>query len=848
MSCKILRGRLLGRAASVAVLGTCMLAPIAHAQTGGIEVVTVTAEKRAENIQNVPIAITAFTGADLQTKGVTSLNQLSNLTPNVNLDAGAPFSGDTSVLSASIRGIGSDDFAFNIDPGVGVYLDGVYLARTIGANVDLLDISRIEIAKGPQGTLFGRNTIGGAINIITRDPGDTFMMQGQATTGSFNRFDVAATADIPLSDTVRTSITVSEVRRDGYQRVVPFDNVNNYTFDPPTPLNGGTDAHSEYGGQNRFAARGKLVWQPTADFTLTWTGDWNHQDQEATPVTVVQTFPNTPGSFPIFDKNGNQVYGGSIALLYTACLEGAQIGVLCSSRRSDGFPSHDGLAPLDTVPNLIPISPETTQTGNIDTTYANGPNFAKYDSEGTGLTLSWLIGPDLTLKSITGYRHITWNIGTDLDGAPDNGELLSVTDKQRQSQFSEELQAVGTAFDQRLNYVAGLYYFYEDGFVHDWVPFDGSLLAVDDLGLNDLRTKSYAAYFHADYKVWGGLDVTVGGRYSIEKKSFLGGQQDNNGLSYKASGCYPPTDPANLHFDPNIPPFVTCQDALGFAVPGQPFRYFPGPWDHQTFYLFTPTVGAQYHFTDDLMIYASWSKGFKSGGWTTRLSSPISDPADARFGPEKAKTSEIGVKSEWLDHRLQLNAAAFFTYFDQIQLNQQQGASPVLENLGNAHIKGFEIESVMEPVDNLMIRANVGYTDAYYTHLDQSVASVVPLASVTLNSLLPKTPKWKININPQYYMPLGSGYSLLLQASYTHTSREANDAENTPLLMRPALDLLDLSARFSFHDDKYGITIGGTNVGDKRYITIGSHNYAAGFVDATYDPPAQWYATFDVKM
>jgi iron complex outermembrane receptor protein len=846
MACNEFRTRLLGRAAILTVVGTAALAPAAHAQTGGIETITVTAEKRAENIQNVPIAITAFTGTDLQTKGVVNLNQLSNLTPNVNLDAGTPFSGDTSVLSASIRGIGSDDFAFNIDPGVGVYLDGVYLARTIGANVDLLDVSRIEVAKGPQGTLFGRNTIGGAINIITRDPGDAFMMQGQVTTGRFNRFDVGATADIPLSDTVRTSITVSEVRRDGYQRVVPFDNVNNYTFDPPTPLNGGTDTHDAYGGQNRFAARGKLVWQPTSDFTLSWSADWNHQDQEATPVTVVQTYPNTPGAFPI----AGTPYNGSIALLYMTCLGRSFIPpqafpVLCNSRRSDGFPSHDGLPPLSSVPNLIPIDPSTTQTGNIDTTYANGPNFAKYDSEGTGLTLAWVVDPDLTLKSITGFRHITWNIGTNLDGAPDNGELLSVTDKQRQTQFSEELQAIGTAFDQRLNYVLGLYYFYEDGFVHDWVPFDGSLLAVDDLGLNDLRTKSYAGYFHADYKIIDGLAVTVGGRYSIEKKSFLGGQQDNNGLSYKASGCYPPDAPSTLI---GGPPFLTCQQLLGFTTPGQPFRYFPGPWDHQSFYLFTPTVGAQYHFTDDLMAYVSWSKGFKSGGWTTRLSSPISDPADARFGPEKAKTSEIGVKSEWLDHRLQLNAAAFFTYYDQIQLNQQQGASPVLENLGNAHIKGFEIESVMEPIDNLMIRANVGYTDAYYTHLDTSVVSVVPLASVTINSLLPKTPKWKININPQYYMPLGNGYSLLLQASYTHVSREANDAENTPLLMRPAVDLLDASVRFSFHDDKYGITVGGTNITDKRYITIGSHNYAAGFVDATYDPPAQWYATFDVKM
>lgn len=838
-----LRARLLQGAIPVFVVGS--FASTAIAQTvGGIETVTVTAEKRAENIQTVPIAITAFTGADLQTKDVVSLSQLSNLTPNVNLDAGTPFGGDSSVLSASIRGIGSDDFAFNIDPGVGVYLDGVYLARTIGANVDLLDVSRIEVAKGPQGTLFGRNTIGGAINIVTRDPGDAFTLQAQATTGSFNRFDVAATADIPLADNVRTSLTFSEVRRDGYQDVVPYNNVNNYTFDPPTPLNGGTDAHDAYGGQNRFSARGKLVWDVNNNFNVMLTADWTHQDQESTPVSVVQTFPNTPGSFGI----PGTTYTGSIALLYTLCQEGVPIGVLCSTPRSDGFPSHDGLPALNSLPNLIPISPQTTQTGDIDTTYANGPNFAKYDSEGTGVTMTWVVDPDLTLKSITGYRHITWNIGTDLDGAPDNGELLSVTDKQRQQQFSEELQAIGTAFDQRLNYVFGLYYFYEDGFVHDWVPFDGSLLAVDDLGLNDLKTSSYAGYFHLDYKVTDQFGVTVGGRYSIEKKSFLGGQQDNNGLSYKASGCYPPTDPAYLHLDPTIPPFITCQEALGFTTPGEPNRYFPGPWDHQNFYLFTPTVGAQYHFTDDLMAYVSWSKGFKSGGWTTRLSSPISDPADARFGPEKASTYEAGLKSDWLDHRLIVNAAVFFTYYTGIQLNQQQGASPVLENLGNAHIKGFEVESEGQVTDNFLLRANIGYTDAYYTSLDPAVVSVVPLASVTLDSLLPKTPKWKININPQYTIPMDNGNDILLQASYTHISKEANDAENTPLLMRPDLDLLDLSVRYSFHDNKYAITLGGSNVTGKRYITIGSHNYAAGFVDATYDPPAQWYATFDIKM
>src|SRR6476660_8886017 len=164
-----------------------------------LEEIVVTAQKREQNLQNVPIAITAFTAAALKDKGVGDIGALTRFAPNVNLDTGSPFSGDTSVLSASIRGIGQDDFAFNLDPGVGVYVDGVYLARTIGANQSLLDIDRIEILKGPQGTLFGRNTIGGAISIVTHQPGEVKRLVAQATTGSYDRRDIALTADFPLS-------------------------------------------------------------------------------------------------------------------------------------------------------------------------------------------------------------------------------------------------------------------------------------------------------------------------------------------------------------------------------------------------------------------------------------------------------------------------------------------------------------------------------------------------------------------------------------------------------------------------------------------------------------------------
>jgi len=155
-----------------------------------LEEIVVTAQKRSENIQNVAIAMKAFTTEELQSKNLTDINTLGALTAGVNLDAGAPFSGDKSVLSASIRGIGQDDFAFNLNPGVGVYVDGVFLARTIGANINLLDVDRVEILKGAQGTLFGANTIGGAISIVTHTPGDEPRFIGTATGGRYNRRDL----------------------------------------------------------------------------------------------------------------------------------------------------------------------------------------------------------------------------------------------------------------------------------------------------------------------------------------------------------------------------------------------------------------------------------------------------------------------------------------------------------------------------------------------------------------------------------------------------------------------------------------------------------------------------------
>lgn len=226
---------------------------------GGLEEIVVTAQKRRENVQSVPISISAFTAGALTERAVVSVAQLSNLAPNVNLEGGTPFSGSSAVLSAFIRGIGSDDFAFNIDPGVGIYVDGVYLARTVGANQDLLDVERIEILKGPQGTLFGRNTIGGAISIVTRTPGDTFKVTGDVTTGSYRLLQARGSIDLPITDGLTSSLTFGVKNRRGFLSRVPFPDQRAGNAPPFTAFNASDyQSSSREGGDNNYVLRGKL--------------------------------------------------------------------------------------------------------------------------------------------------------------------------------------------------------------------------------------------------------------------------------------------------------------------------------------------------------------------------------------------------------------------------------------------------------------------------------------------------------------------------------------------------------------------------------------------------------------
>jgi iron complex outermembrane recepter protein len=254
----------------------------------GIQEIVVTAQKRSENVQDVPIAISAFGGADLAERAVGNVSQLASLSPNVNLDSGVSFTASTAVLAASIRGIGASDFALNIDPAVGVYVDGIYLARSVGANQDLLDVERIEILKGPQGTLFGRNTIGGAVSIVTRDPAKEFGVRGDLTVGRFNLFQARASVDLPLAENLYSSITVDVKSREGYAKRIPFPgslgaNSPPYTVYPAA----GYNSPSREGDEDNRTIRGKLKYDGNA-FRLTLSGDYALTKGTA-PTKLLQT-------------------------------------------------------------------------------------------------------------------------------------------------------------------------------------------------------------------------------------------------------------------------------------------------------------------------------------------------------------------------------------------------------------------------------------------------------------------------------------------------------------------------------------------------------------------------------
>ncbi len=703
-------------------------------QTFGIEEIIITSRKRAESLQKVPIAVSAITANDIQARSINNIADAIRFVPNVNFTASAAAGG--SVAQIYIRGVGQSDFAITSDPGVGVYVDGVYLGRSTGSLLDVLDVERVEVLRGPQGTLFGRNTMGGAVSFTSRKPTGELGGYIQGTVGRFSRFDGRASIDVPLvEDRLAAKFSVASLNRDGYQIRLADD--------------------VELGEQSVLAGRGVLLWNASEKVEVTLTFDGTRRRDESAPQSLIEV-------------NTTPLLG-----LYNATI-GAMMGVALT----DQF-----------VPNDPSIS------------YATGPSVSDMDNWG----VSGVIDVDLDgvqLKSITSYRDLEALFARESDASP--LPYLEVVNDVDQHQFSQEFQLVGSLFNDRVDILTGAYYFGEKAtdfteariasglFALPSPPFPGDLDRFDD---NTVNTDSYAAFGEVNINVTPDLRLNLGARYTHEKKTYS----------------------------------ITAIRPSSGAI-------FVGPVEvSDSWSSFTPKASIDFQATDDILLYASYSKGFKSGGFNGRANATTDVTS---YDPEKLDNYEIGFKSDLLDRRLRLNVSAFYADYKDLQVNVVVPSGLIflntVDNAGKARIKGFEVEAVLRPAEGLTLNGAVGYTDAKYLEVD-------PTAAFTVDEDLLETPEWTASVGVQYDIPLQDMGVLTLRGDYLYRSRVFHDVQNSLNISQEGYGLLNARASFLTLDEAFEVAVFGTNLTNKTYNLFGINAIQSlGIASVQYARPREW--------
>jgi iron complex outermembrane receptor protein len=755
------------------------------AERGTLEEITVTARRRAESLQDTPISVSAFSAKQLETRGVLRTTDVGKYTPNVQFDSVATESGGGASTQVYIRGIGQSDHVITVEPGVGVYLDGVYIGKSVGSLLSTVDAEQIEVLRGPQGTLFGRNTIGGAISITSKRPTEEFEGGAEVTVGDYDRIDGRLFVSGPMTDTLRGRLSLSTQNRDGH--------VDRLAIDVSPQIAAKTG--ETQGNVDRMGGRLALEWDITPDLMATITADTS-VIREETPGQFLLATDETPGLAGLHNNAG--VSTGECAIAAGA------------ARLSN------------------PICYNAQYEFELDDlkTTGYGPNQSNADIRGLGLTLDWEVG-NFNLKSSSAYREVEVDVDQNL--SVNAYRYSTVAQEIELETFSQELQISSEAFDGRLNYMAGFYYSTEEGSQVFPVLFRD--FGFDSGGLID--NESWAVFAQGTYDITDQLSLTAGVRYTDETRSFD-----------------PSLQIIHRYTDPNsiagpIPGYVNVLDgafgALGTQIfPGGPFKRSNDD--------FTPMASLSYQYTDDLMVYASFSEGFKGGGFSMRYFPAVTPPPgltpDDVIGyadPETATSYEIGFKSELLDNKLRVNASLFYVDYEDLQvtLNVNVGGPltvPTLANAGTATIKGAEVEIVAVPTDWLDIQASLGYMDAEYDTFTPDALANFPNADTFI---FQQTPELTLHFGGTVTFFDNESGRLSLRGDYNWTDSQQKDFANDPRAFQKSYGNLDANLTYTTVDEKWLVSLGGTNLTDEIYSI--STVADAESVIATASRPAEWY-------
>jgi len=696
--------------------------------------IIVTARRRGESLQDVPIAVSVFSGEALANKGAVDITALQQQTPNLTLQIAR---GSNSTLIGFIRGVGQQDPLWGFEPGVGIYLDDVFVARPQGAVLDIFEVERIEVLRGPQGTLYGRNTIGGAVKYVTKRLGDDFRAKVRGAYGSFDQIDLVGSVAVPIGGGLSVGGAVAMFKRDGYGK----------------NLTTGADHYDK----DVLAARVSLEYAPSDALFVRLAGDMT--DDESNARHGHRELPNgaDANSQPLRSKYDTRAGAGD--------------------------------------------------KNNVET-------------RGVSLTAEFKPADQITLKSITAYREGETDGNIDFDNTA--ARALDIPAQYRDDQFSQELQLLFEG--DRIQGVAGVYFY--DGTASG--AFDTVLgnanLTIFTTGA--VKTTSYAAFGDLSFDISDKLKASIGGRYTSDKREGTVFRRNFTGIRSPFFGN-------------------------AAAVPGLVRSDYTNT---RTDKKFTPRVSLSYQPTNDLTVYASYGKGYKSGGFDMRGDVVFTPNTVNGYDPETVDAYEVGVKGAFLDRSLFVNIAAFYADYKDQQVTRQEptatGIASFVDNAGDSKIYGLEIEARAVLSDNVSATASFGYINADFKRFTTFDLATRQPINIQDRVVFQNTPKFSVSVAPTFQTSLAGG-EIAFTPSLSFRSAYSQFELPNPILDQDGYELVDASIVWTSKDDRLQLAAHGRNLFNNRY-RIGGYNFPGALfgnsVIGFYGPPRTFTVSAEVRF
>ena len=777
-----------------------------------LEEVLVTASRRTEKLQDVAMSVSAFSSDFLQDSGINDLTSLEEYTPNLKITPGP----SARATSYRIRGIGSAGTNSGIDPSVGIFLDGIYQGRAGMSIADLVDVERVEILRGPQGTLYGKNTAAGALSVITKRPSDEFESLLELNYDSNEQLDVRGMVNLPLGESAH-ALRLSAFGVDG-----------DHLYENSYNGEGLNDAH-KWGGRARLLLdmRGEGGDEGLGEFLITL--DYTKEDKDCCAFAVITYDGLSPLNTPSTNTPSaqwQQQLGlndlGKPVLIYNA------------------FEDSEGFSP----PKPDPFSD--------DSYWMDGDIHSKIEVGGIGVEWNRQLASDNTLTFINSWRYYENDSG--FDGDFTAYDASTATYKIDLDQYSSELR-IATPGGQTFEGQAGLYAYYsefdsvgtfqqsqslyENATIRiEGTPIDASLalffpegsINTDD---NTYKTTSYAAFGQFIWNINEEFSATVGMRYTYEKKERDGSQVSD------------PEPPFGLDLPPIAGPNTEYDsDRSDTAV--------------------SPSFNLRYFYSPDIMGYASISRGFKSGGFDQRR---VAQGTDGEFDEETATNYELGWKASFYDRRVQFNGTLFLVDYEDFQAQSFDGAQVRVTNAGDLRSYGTELELVFIPMANMTVGSSIGYVKAEYESFDNGQCTIDQVftqyyivddaqygspgtASTCSQDLegkpLDNAPEWSTSTYVQYDFDLSESLLGIARLEHSYIDSFYLDQDLDENLENDEVNLVNFRLSLSNTGRDWDVSVWGRNILDEEYYswgldipTLGGY---AGIVapEATYGITLRW--------